>query len=456
MFGYMSNKGLGFVIFWFWSVTLMAQYTLSDPLTRLGIGERIINGNAGLLSMGGPSFVAVDPQVFQMNNPATYAWVKETAFQTSVSALSSKVMQTESSGNFYGGNIGEIAMGFRKTGNPWGFALGLSDYSRVGYAVDMPFAINDSISGIKHQYGNGGFHQLGVGAARKFVLLKDSSKVVGHQVSLGLNLQYMFGMVSHSRDLEFLNTNVYNSRFAHELRINDVRWDFGAWYQFPLFGNNKSGNKRGLAVGNVGATFSPQASIRSFSNEFGINYYNFGGVPVTIDTGFSNMEVPMQLKIPMQWTVSAGLSYWMKNGGYWSIAYSQTQQDWTRVDNLSIGWEELGALRNYRAQTFSFEWMPQSPDRSQSFFGLMRYRMGWTAIQDYIITHDQQATKTIYSAGVSMPIRSSKSNTTIQLGYQWRERSISNNTPIRVQSHAVLLGVQLHPFERWFIQRKYD
>jgi len=452
----MRNSGLLVFFFWLCFIAMDAQYTLSDPLTRLGIGEKVINGNAGMLSMGGAAFVAVDPQIFQMNNPATYAWVKETAFQTSVSTHRSKVVQSESSNNFYGGNIGEIAMGFRKTGNPWGFALGLSDYSRVGYAVDVPFAINDSTSGIKHQYGSGGFHQLGIGAARKFVLVKDSAKVVGHQISVGLNLQYMFGMVSHNRDLEFLNTNVYNSRFSNELRINDVRWDLGAWYQFPLFGNRKTGNKRGLAVGNIGATLSPQASLRSFSNEFGVNYYNYGGVPVTIDTGFSNMEVPRQLKIPMQWTVSAGISYWMKNGGYWSCAFSQTEQDWSSVENTVVGWEELGGLRNYRAQTVSMEWMPQSPDRSQSFFGLMRYRLGWTTIQDYIRAGNDQATKRVYSAGVSMPIRSSKSNTTIQLGYQWRERNIVDVSPTRVESHAILLGVQLHPFERWFIQRKYD
>ncbi len=444
------------VFFWISAISLVAQYTMSDPLTRLGIGEKITNGNAGMLSLGGAAFVAIDPQIFQMNNPATYAWVKETAFQTSVSAHRSRFVQSESSDKFYGGNIGEIAMGFRKTGNPWGFALGLSDYSRVGYAVDMPFAINDSTSGVKHQYGGGGFHQLGIGVARKFSLVKDSAKVVGHQISLGLNLQYMFGMVSHNRDLEFLNTNVYNSRFSHELRINDVRWDFGAWYQFPIFGNLKSGNKRGLAVGNVGVTISPEASLRSFSNEFGINYYNYGGVPVTIDTGFAAMDIPQQMKLPTQWSFSAGLAYWMKNGGYWSCAFSQTQQDWSSIENNVLGWDELNELSHFKAQTISLEWMPQSPDRSQSFFGLMRYRLGWTAVQDYTIINGGRAAKTIYSAGVSMPIRSSKSNTTIQIGYQWRERSALEINSMRLESHTVLLGVQLHPFERWFIQRKYD
>jgi hypothetical protein len=433
-----------------------AQYTSSDPLTRLGIGDKVLSGNAGLQSMGNSSFIATDPQIFQINNPATYSWIKETAFQTSVSVLSSKVTQQRTSDVFYGGNIGEIAMGFRKTGNPWGFAMGLSDYSRVGYAVDTPFAVNDSISGIKHQYGNGGIHQLTVGAARKFLIFKDSSQVVGHQFSLGVNLQYMFGMISHNRDLEFLNTNVYNSRFAHEMRVNDVRWDAGLWYQLPLFGNQKSFNKSGLAVGNVGLTCSPAARLRSYFNEFGVNYYNFGGVPVTIDTGFSAMQVPRELKIPVQWSFSAGISYWMKGGGYLGLAYSHSLQDWSDTDNGALGWEELASLKTYSAQTFSLEWMPQSPDRSQSFFGLIRYRAGWSFVQDYIAQDGFNATRSVYSAGISMPIRSSKSNTTIQLGYQWRERSIKGPSNLLIQSHAVMIGVQLHPFERWFIQRKYD
>jgi hypothetical protein len=437
-------------------LSLRAQYTSSDPLTRLGIGDRVLSGNAGLQSMGNSSFIAVDPQIFQINNPATYSWIKETAFQTSVAAIGSKVTQQKTTGAFYGGNIGEIAMGFRKTGNPWGFAMGLSDYSRVGYAVDAPFAVNDSISGVKHQYGNGGIHQLTVGVARKFVLFKDSSKVVGHQVSFGVNLQYMFGMISHNRDLEFLNTNVYNSRFAHEMRVNDVRWDLGAWYQFPLLGNKKSLNQAGLAVGNVGVTCSPGTSLRSYFNEFGINYYNYGGVPVTIDTGFSAIQVPGELKIPIQWSFSTGVSYWMKGGGYLGLAYSHSFQDWSDTDNGALGWEELSSLKAYSAQSVSLEWMPQSPDRSQSFFGLMRYRLGWSILQDYIAQDGLAATKSVYSAGLSMPIRSSKSNTTLQLGYQWRERKIGGASDLLVQSHAIMIGVQLHPFERWFIQRKYD
>jgi hypothetical protein len=121
-----------------------------------------------------------------------------------------------------------------------------------------------------------------------------------------------------------------------------------------------------------------------------------------------------------------------------------------------LGWEELSSLKAYSAQSVSLEWMPQSPDRSQSFFGLMRYRLGWSILQDYIAQDGLAATKSLYSAGLSMPIRSSKSNTTLQLGYQWRERKIGGASDLLVQSNAIMIGVQLHPFERWFIQRKYD
>ena len=437
-------------------LAMHGQFTISDPLTRMGIGERMISGNSSMQAFGTPSVLALETQCFQLNNPASYSWMRETAFQASVNANQSQVFGEKTSDKYYGGQVGEIAMGFKKAGKPWGFAIGTSDYSRVGYAVDSPFSINDSTGGIKHQYGSGGIHQFTLGSSRMFSFLKDSAHYVSHHISVGANVNYLFGTLVHNRDLEFQNTNAYNSRFTKELRVNDIRWDIGMMYQFPILGNKRSVVKRGLLLGNIAINYSPRSSLNSYASDFGVNYYQYAGVDVTIDTGFSTLNEHRQLIIPSQFSYSFGLSYLPNNGGYLGLAYSATIQAWKDIDNTSIGWTELDNLNNLHIQTVSIDWSPQSPDRSKNFFGLMRYRAGATILSDYLNTGQDVIERRLYSAGVSMPIRSSKSSSSIQIGYQWSERSISGVSDLKVQRHMMMLGVQLHPFEKWFIQRKYD
>ena len=436
---------------WSW-----AQYTQNDPLTRLGIGDKILTGNTTLQSFGGPSIIALESHCFQLNNPASYSWMKETSFQSSAVVNQSVVKQGSTSEPYYGGQVGEVALGFRRSGKPWGFALGMSDYSRVGYAVDQPFSVNDSVNGIKHQHGDGGIHQLTIGSARMFQFFKDSTHYAAHRLSIGLNMHYLYGTIIHNRDLAFLNTNMYNSRFTNSLRVRDVRMDAGIFYQFPILGNKKSSSKKGMLLGNLAGSVSPGSNISSYISDFGINYYQYAGVDVTIDTGFATVDIPKKLVIPMQFSYSVGLAYYMKNGGYLGVAYSASIQDWSLVNNQSIAWEELNNLNRYHAQTISFDYSPLSAERSRNFFGLIRYRGGITWIEDYLNTSGNIPTVKSYNLGISMPVRSSKSNTTIQFGYQWKQRLVGGTDGLLVQNQSVMIGVQLHPFERWFIQRKYD
>jgi hypothetical protein len=432
------------------------QYTQNDPLTRLGLGERVLSGNASLLSFGGPSMVALETGCFQLNNPASYSWMKETSFQASAMVSQSAVKQTTTSAPYYGGQVGEVAIGFRRGGKPWGFAVGMSDYSRVGYAVDQAFSVNDSVEGIKHQHGDGGIHQLTIGSSRMFHFFKDSTHYASHHLSLGINLHYMYGTIVHNRDLEFINSNMYNSRFTNSLRVRDVRAEAGIFYQFPIAGNKKSSSKKGMLLGNLAASVSPGTQVSTYISDFGINYYQYAGVDVTIDTGFASVDVHKQLSIPLQFAYSGGLSFYMKNGGYLGLAYSGCVQNWSDVSNQSIGWEELNALNRFHAQSISIDYSPLSAERSRNFFGLMRYRGGVTWTQDYLSSNSGNVVAASYQVGVAMPIRSSKSSTTIQLGYQWKQRKVVEENGLLVGQQSIMLGVQLHPFERWFIQRKYD
>jgi hypothetical protein len=60
----------------------------------------------------------------------------------------------------------------------------------------------------------------------------------------------------------------------------------------------------------------------------------------------------------------------------------------------------------------------------------------------------------VYSAGVSIPIRASKTNSSIQLTYQLLDKSTGSGWGM--QQSIIGVGFQMSPFERWFVVRKYD
>jgi hypothetical protein len=75
-------------------------------------------------------------------------------------------------------------------------------------------------------------------------------------------------------------------------------------YQFPILGNKRSVVKRGLLLGNIAINYSPRSSLNSYASDFGVNYYQYAGVDVTIDTGFSTLSEHRQLVIPSQFSYS--------------------------------------------------------------------------------------------------------------------------------------------------------
>ena len=133
-----------------------------------------------------------------------------------------------------------ITMQFRLS--KWGaMSIGLLPYSNIGYSMGS-YVENEKVpenSYINTYSGEGGLHQLYLGAG--FKILKN--------LSVGANISYLWGDISHSRYQTFpSNATVMPLTTVTGIEITSYKLDFGAQY------THQFGKKHAATLGVV---FSP-------------------------------------------------------------------------------------------------------------------------------------------------------------------------------------------------------
>jgi hypothetical protein len=427
------------------------QYTINNPFTRWGIGELAMGENATSRAMGGVTILPSEFNVVNLNNTASFSLLKETTFQGGGWVSQSKY--SPSAPVYNGGQWGEVAMGFKQNGSNFGFAMGVNTYSRMGYNFSREFSVNDTVNGQQLHYGDGGVNQFVFGAGYKWNWGADSTKWMGQQLSLGINGAFMFGKLGFHRAMDYENTQFLNSRFDNTVSVLDIRPDFSAQYQIPLFGNTRQKDKKSLWLLNLGAQWTPKFNMDGSQDIYGISYLKYSGVDVTVDTGFVSLNQKGMVAIPQRIQLGGFISCYGKNGAKWNFAAQFNQQDW-RKSQSSFDWSAYADLNNATSLHLGVACTPFSPDRATNLFQNIQYRVGYSQGQDYVKVNAESVSVQSYTAGINVPIRASKSNSSIQVSYQWTNKK--NQSGWGMQQEFIALGFQMSPFERWFVIRKYD
>lgn len=428
-----------------------AQYTVNDPFTRWGVGEVATGDNASARALGGGTLFPSDYNVVNLNNAASYALLRETTFQAGGWVSESKYQP--SSGVFRSGQWGEMAMGFKQAGSKYGFAIGVNAFSRMGYNFGQAFTVNDSVGGEQIHSGEGGINQFIFGAARKWNWAQDSAHWVGHQLAVGVNGAFMFGSLGYHRKMDYQNSQTNNARFDNWVTIQDIRPDFSFQYQFPLWGNTKQKEKTNLWVMSLGGQYTPQFNLNGSQNVYGISYVKYAGVEVTIDTGFVALNQAGSLIIPQRTQVGGVVSAFLKSGTRLDFYGQFMRQDWTKSTTrfAMSAYSDLNVAQQY---SLGLELIPLGNEQATHFWQMTHFRLGYKTGQDYIKVGGEDVNLQVYSAGISIPLRASKSNSSIQFSYQWLNKSTQSGWGMK--QNIVGVGFQMSPFERWFVVRKYD
>ena len=122
-----------------------AQPKLNSPYSRFGIGDPITQSLIHQTGMAGQSAAFHDPFHLNLQNPASFAFLRSTALETGLYAKYSHLATATATKDNWSGNLAYLALGFTlrspinevldRNKTPWKFGMGfaLTPYSVVGY-----------------------------------------------------------------------------------------------------------------------------------------------------------------------------------------------------------------------------------------------------------------------------------------------------------------------------------
>lgn len=434
-----------------------AQVSINSPYTRFGIGLLTTPLNTNFSGMGGASVAKFDAGTLNFSNPAFFSTLNETTFQANVFAKQSVLTTTEGQSKFLGGQIGEIGVGFKRNGGKWGFGLGINPESTVGYKYANTTVLNDSVSTANSFEGTGGINKLQMGLGRTFLFKRDSISHVSHTLSVGATLDYRFGSIVQIDRINFQNTTMYNSRITNRKSVSDANFTFGVHYAVPLFKrevNNKATRTTWL---HLGATYEMQNQVHLTIQDLRQSTKYIGGVEYTVLTVIDSTYTNYSYYLPQRVNLGGSIDHEMRSSGRLGISASYAVQKWSSLSSKNdIIRASNQSFHDATDLRVGIDFVPNTTGGENTIFGRTTYRIGMANSACYIGVDGHQLVRKAITGGLQMPARSSKTSTTFSLAFEVGKYSTPGGTSSSESYSVILLGCNLHPFERWFVQRKYD
>jgi hypothetical protein len=302
---------------------VQAQIPVNSPYSRFGIGLTDIGFNPRYTAMGNASIALPDLSGVNLSNPASFALFSETTFQGSVYAKSSQLLSSSGQNNYLGGQVGEIAFGFKRAGSKWGFAMGITPESIVGYQFSNSQAINDSLNADYKYTGEGGINKVQMGFARTFILYSDSTHARTHTLSIGSNLNFRFGSILQVDRILFDNTSIYNSKITNRKSFSDANFTFGAHYSLPLHQRKSAGKVTRSTWFHLAGTYELENSVTPNVQDIRQSTRSVSGVELAVLTVLDTTYTNLSFVIPQRIQIGAAVTHEFKKAGTLSFLESE-------------------------------------------------------------------------------------------------------------------------------------
>jgi len=384
-----------------------AQIQDNSPYSRFGLGDLVLPNIAATNAMGG--ITTGYNSIYHLNpaNPASYAALNYTAFETGIDATFWRHTAGDAQLDTQTGHLSYIALGFpmfnplnritKKKDYPfdWGASFGLIPHSRVAYNISNTVysePIQDSLR--RYSSGEGERYKLYFGTGFRY-----------KGISAGINANYLFGKVNRDLFVDFGNTiNYQNDISTSGISTSGWVWDLGLQYQYTLGKLSdpkeeaKRRNKSHIILG-LTATPRTKAGLNSDSN-FGRtrssydNYESFReNTNFSYDTIYSN-QVNDKMVLPGSFGVA--ITYKKDRRFLLSAEYNMTA--WSNYENPI----EPQTLEDTWRGAVGMEFTPS--DRSLDFLKRVRYRAGAFYGTDPRVIDGTQLTGYGATLGFGLPI----------------------------------------------------
>ncbi|MBA4408720.1 MAG: hypothetical protein C0397_04775 [Odoribacter sp.] len=397
----------------------------SSPFSRYGIGDLHHYGYGRTAAMGGASLGSRHAVQINSANPASYTANDSLSFvfDFGIDGTFSRYKGDQGTMNTKDVNFRYFSLSWPIT--KWiGAGMGIQPYSDMGYEVGF----NEELVGAGYVYHS----YKGEGTTSKAFLGTSISPFKG--LSVGANLNYLFGRLNQNTDIGFNNPQLFYISKTEGTRLRDFSLTFGLQYDYEL--------KKDQFL-TLGLTFEPQSDITVLHRLF-----SYKGITVGASTLTDTLELVPETKdiIKLPSTFGIGLSYNKLNkleinADYYYAGWSKATF-FGKTDELITDQSRISAGFEYIPEAFSI----------RSYFKRVKYRAGIHQENSYLKLNNKQIKEFGVSFGVGIPFPKSKS--TANFAVEFGKKGTTKDNLIK--NNYAKLSLYLNLYDYWFVQRKFD
>jgi hypothetical protein len=418
----MIKVNLSLLLFIFTSA-IFAQSGSSSPYSGGGLGERNFSGTEANRHMGGLD-VFTDSIHANLNNPASFGFLKLTTYSVGVNYTNNSLSSTTDSFKADIASLDYLAVSI--PAGIFGFSFGILPYSSVGYKVrDLSGSDDFKIS--NRYEGSGGINQtyisIGIPVTKFF--------------AVGASINYNFGKLFY-RTGQFL-TGIENGTFlSNQSSISGLSYLFSAQANIPI---KKKYNFQGMF------SFEPKAPLNSENNRvFYTQSINNQSVSDFIEVNLDAIGLDVT-SVDISKTYKLGLGFGENKKWFLGLQRNLTK---SATFNNDFFKRENIRYRDSKKWTIGGFYIPNYASFT-SFWSRVVYRFGFRSEQMSLIVNNIPLTETGISFGVGLPLGGlSNANVGLEISQRGqKEFGLLKETLI-----ALRIGLSLN--DVWFIKRKFN
>lgn len=397
----------------------------TSPFSRYGLGDLHHYGYGRTAAMGGASLGSRHAVQINSANPASYNANDSLSFifDFGIDGTYSKYKSSTGKMDVNDVNFRYFSLSWPVT--KWlGAGLGVQPFSDMGYEV----AFSQELANIGNVYQS----YNGEGTTSKAFFGASLSPFKG--LSIGANLNYIFGRLSQNSGVGFDNASLFYISKTEGTRLRDFTLTYGLQYDMEVKKNQFL---------TLGVTFEKQSEITVLHRLFAYKAITVGTNALS-DTLEYIPESKNTIKLPT--TFGVGLSYNKLNkleinADYYYAAWGKSTF-MGKTDELITDQSRISA---------GVEYIPEAAS-IRSYMKRVKYRAGLHHENSYLKLNDHQIREFGISFGAGFPFPKSKS--TANFAVEFGKKGTTQDNLVR--NNYTKFSLYLNLYDYWFVKRKFD